>query len=374
MTTSTVRQFLLCLALLLLAGCTNIPRAGPLEKSINAESADLAGFTLIEMSADVIGNYRVEPIVDIAGTAGVPGAPEISISSGDVLRLRISETKEGGIFSPLATGGTTFDNVRVDHKGDVTIPYVGRVKVAGLNLQQVEERLRSRLAGVTFEPQVYAELVHGRGSSILVSGEVKAPGRFSLLDGPMTLIDAIAKAGGPTKLPHQMDVVIRRGNAMTRISMSSVLAGKNEVLRSGDEVTLEVNAKVFNALGAIKQTGQVEFDKQNPTLLDALAQLGGLDNTSSSTTGVFVFRLREPKAWLDADNHWREGPVIFKFNMQKPEMMFMAQAFGIKPNDTIYVTNAPTVEWTRSLAPIAQTMATVQGSISLGKNVGSVVP
>jgi polysaccharide export outer membrane protein len=356
-----------------LAGCTGIPRAGPLEKSITEKSADLAGFTLIEMSADTVSNYRVESSSDAAGTAGVPGVPEISLSSGDVLRLKISETRDGGIFLPLASGGTTFDNVRVDHKGDITIPYVGRVKVAGLNLQQVEERLRSRLAGVTFEPQVYVELVSDRGSSILVSGEVKAPGRFSLLEGPLTLIDAIAKAGGPTKPAHQMDVIIRRGKTVSRTPLAIVQGGNNQQLRTGDELTLEINAKVFNALGAVKQTGQLEFSKLYPTLLDALAQLGGLDNTNSSSTGVFVFRLREPKAWLDADNKWQEGPVIFKFDMTKPEMMFIAQAFGVRPNDTIYVTNAPSVEWTRSLSPIAQTMSTIQGGISLGKSVSGIV-
>ncbi len=374
MKTSMVRQFCLCLALLLLAGCSGIPRAGPLEKSITEESADLAGFTLIEMSANTVAEYRVASAADTAGTVGVPGAPEINISPGDVLRLRISETKEGGIFAPLASGGTSFDSVRVDHKGDVTIPYVGRVKVLGLNLQQVEERLRSRLTGVTFEPQVYAELVSGRGSSILVSGEVKAPGRFSLLDGPMTIIDAVAKAGGANKPPHQMDVVIRRGKTLTRIPLASVMSGRNQPLRTGDEVTLEANTKVFNALGAIKSTGQLEFNKLYPTLLDALAQLGGLDNTNSSSTGVFVFRLREPRAWLDADNHWQEGPVIFKFDMTKPEMMFITQAFGVRPNDTIYVTNAPSVEWTRSLSPIAQTMATIQGGIGLGKTVIDIIP
>ena len=80
--------------------------------------------------------------------------------------------------------------------------------------------------------------------------------------------------------------------------------------------------------------------------------------------GVFVFRLREPKAWLDADNRWREGAAIFRFDMSKPEMMFIAQAFAIQNDDTIYVTNAPAVEWVRTLQPIAMTLATVGSTIA----------
>ena len=374
MKSSLVRQIVICLALVLLAGCASISRSGPGESAITEKSADLAGFTLIEMSAEKVGSYRARSTSDGAGTAGVPGSPAVALSAGDVLKIRIAETREGGIFAPLATGGTAFDNVRVDHKGTISIPYAGRVKVAGLDPQRVEDRLKARLAGVTFEPQVYVEIISDRGSSVLVSGEVKAPGRFSMLDGPMTLIDAIARAGGATKPAHQVDVIIRRGKSVRRIPLSQVQSGHNQKLRAGDEVTLEIDAKVFNALGAVKQTGQVEFSTSNPTLMDALAQVGGLDNTASSNRGVFVFRLREPKAWLDADNKWQEGPAIFKFDMSKPEMMFIAQAFGVKPNDTVYVTNAPSVEWTRALSPIAITLSTLRGTLSLGNTLDKTIP
>ena len=361
-TASTVRQFCLCLALLALSGCA-IPRAGPAEKAITQDSADLAGFTLTEMSAAIVANYRVSADTDAAGTAGVPSAPAVALSSGDVVRVRIAESKEGGLFAPLATGGTVFDNVRVDHNGTISLPYAGRVKVTGLDPQRIEERLRSRLAGVTFEPQVYVELVSDRGSSVLVSGEVKTPGRFSMLEGPLTLVDAIAKAGGASKAPHLIDVVIRRGSSVKRISLARVLDGANQQLRAGDELTLVSAAKVFNALGAVQKAGQVEFATPNPTLMDALSHVGGLNPEAASATGVFVFRLREPRAWLDADNRWQEGPVIFKFNMSKPEMMFVAQAFGIRDDDTIYVTTAPSVEWIRQMQPIALTLSTLRGSV-----------
>lgn len=367
-----VRQLCVGLILLPLAGCA-ISRSGPGESAITQAAADLAGFTLIDVSAAAVANYRVASTSDSAGTAGVAAAPASSLSSGDIVKIRISESKEGGIFAPLATGGTAFDNVRVDYKGTISLPYVGRVKVAGLDPQRVEDRLRARLAGVTFEPQVYVEIVSDRGSSVLVSGEVKAAGRFSMIDGPLTLIDAIAKAGGANKAPHLIDVVIRRGRTVKRVALLKVQGGYNQQLRAGDEVSLEINSKVFNALGAVKTSGQTEFSKPNPALMDALSQVGGLNGAEASNTGVFVFRLREPKAWLDADNHWQEGPVIFKFDFSKPETMFIAQAFGVRNGDTIYVTTAPAVEWAKRLQPIALTLSTLRGTISLGNTVGTEV-
>ena len=373
MTIKTVAagRFCLGLSLLVLSGCA-IPRAGPSESIINQENADLAGFSLIEMSAPVVANYRVRDIGDGAGTAAVPAVPAITLSSGDVLRVKIAESKEGGLFAPLIGGGTPFENVRVDYKGTISLPYVGRIKVAGLEPQQVQDRIRARLAGVTFEPQVYVEIISDRGSSVLISGEVKAAGRFSLLDGPLTLIDAISKAGGPTKAPHLIDVVIRHGKTVKRIPLATIMSGANQQIRAGDEISLVSASKVFNALGATKTTGRFEFLTPNPTLLDALSQTGGLDNNSSSTTGVFVFRLREPKAWLDADNRWQEGPVIFKFNMSKPEMMFIAQAFGMRNDDTVYVTVAPAVEWQKQLQPIALTISTLRSGITLQKSLAGI--
>lgn len=369
--TVAVRQFCLGLVLLVLSGCA-IPRPGPAEKIINAESADLAGFTLIDVTAEKVANYRVQNVVEGAGTAGVPAAPAITLSSGDVLRVRIAESKEGGLFAPLIAGGTAFENVRVDYKGMISLPYAGRVKVAGLEPQQVEDRLRSRLAGVTFEPQVYVEIVSDRGSSVLVSGEVKAAGRFSLLEGPLTLIDAISKAGGPTKAPHLIDVIIRHGKSVKRMPLATVMSGANQQIRAGDEITLVSASKVFNALGAVKKNGQTEFATPNPTLMDALAQAEGLDLTTASNTGVFVFRLHEPKAWLDADNRWQPGPVIFKFDMSKPETMFIAQAFGMRNDDTLYVTVAPSVEWVKQLQPIAATMNIVKGGATVARSLDAM--
>lgn len=363
----TVRIALFCLLCAALSACTQIPRPGPAQVAITEGRGDVAGFTMIPISGNNVQNYLVRKQSDSAGVAGLQGAPQILLASGDVLRIKISESKEGGLFAPLATGGTAFDNVLVDYRGTISLPYAGRVPVAGVSPLTVQTRIQQRLASVAFQPQVYVELMSDRNNTVLVSGEVKNPGRFSLLQGPMTMIDAISQAGGATKPPHQVDVVLRRGKNVERIPLSVVQGGNNRQLRPGDELVLELNAKVFNALGAVTQVGQVEFTKLYPTLLDALSQVGGLKNELASSTGVFVFRLREPKAWRDDQGQWHEGPAIFRFDMAKPEMFFMAQVFGVKPNDTIYVTNAPSIEWERAIRPIALGLGGINGAIALGQ-------
>ena len=357
-----------------LAGCTQIARSGPGEDDINGKAADLAGFTLTEVTAETIGNYRVQTKEDHAGTGGTATLGRISLASGDIIKVTISESKEGGLFAPLASGGTAFNNVRVDHKGAIALPYAGNLVVRGLEPAEVQKRIRNRLTAVAFEPQVYVELLSDRNQSVLVSGAVKSPGRFSTLEGPMTIIDAVNRAGGAELAAHQTEVVIRRGKSVARVPLSVIYSGHNRPLQSGDELILEADVKVYNAIGAVTKTGQVEFSKYNPTLLDALSQVGGLANDVASNTGVFVFRRVEPYAWRDGNGKWQSGPVIFKFDFSKPETMFLAGVFGMRTDDTIYVTNAPAVEWERKIRPIALGISTVAGGLSTATVLGKLVP
>jgi polysaccharide export outer membrane protein len=337
--------------------------------AITKGAGDLSGFTLIDINANTIGPYLLARRGDSAGTLGTGSSPRIRLSPGDVISVSIAESKEGGLFAPLATGGTSFAAVRIDHKGTISLPYAGRVPVAGLDTQGVEDRIKSRLGGVTFEPQVYVQLVSDRSNTVLVAGEVESPIRVSLLEGPMTIIDAISRAGGPALPPHQTDVVLRRGKTVKRVPLTSIQGGRNIQLQRGDEIILEANLKVFNALGAVEKRGRIEFPKAEPSLLDGLASVGGLTNNLAHNTGVFVFRLEEPHAWQDENGAWRPGPVVFKFDMSRPETFFFQQAFALKSDDTIYVTNAPAVEWMRVITPITQTMATFRGTISLSTTV-----
>jgi polysaccharide biosynthesis/export protein len=367
-----------CTALLLamapiLAACSGIPRAGPGARSILGANTDIAGFTLIDMNAQNVGYYRVQQVGHSSGTGGTATAAQVILEPGDVINVMIAESKEGGLFAPLATGGTPFPKVRIDQRGTISLPYAGRVRVGGLEPQQAEQRIRARLASVAFEPQVYVELLADPGSSVLVTGLVRAPGRFSTLEGPMTIIDAINRAGGTERLPHQVDVVIRRGKQVTRIPLQAVYNGQNGQLRRGDELVLEANLKVFNALGAVTSKGQVEFSKPNPTLIDSLSQVGGLDNLVSQNTGVFVFRLHEPHAWRDDHGEWHPDQTIFRFDMSRPEMFFIAGVFGMQPNDTLYVTNAPSIEWQRAIQPIAIAVATAASGVSSAASLNNTL-
>lgn len=366
----------LVLAALSLAGCASGPGSGPSTTAITDKSAasdeKVDGYALIDVDAGNIADYRVGRVADRPEKGRAQTQAQVRLAPGDMMRVVISESKEGGLFAQLASGGTSFPAVRVDESGTITLPYVERLSVRGLDPHGVEERIRARLKGLAFEPQVYVELLSNRNNSVLVTGDVHTPGRQSMLDGPMTVVDAVARAGGPNHSALHTDVILRRGATVRRVSMASVQNGGNFTLRAGDTLTLDYRVRNFNALGALKKTGQFEFQTANPSVMDALAQLGGLFDDAANPTGVFLFRMNESRAYRDANGAWQAGCAVFRFDMSKPETLFLLQAFALKPDDTIYVTNAPAYEWMKTIKPLATTMIAMRSAIGIADTASTL--
>ena len=90
------------------------------------------------------------------------------------------------------------NSYRVDGDGFITFPYIGRVPASGLTLVELQDRIRGLLAaGFIKNPQVRAEVSEFKSQSVLVSGEVRQPGKVTMT-GTMTLLEALAAAGSTT--------------------------------------------------------------------------------------------------------------------------------------------------------------------------------
>lgn len=100
---------------------------------------------------------------------------------------------------------------QVDANGYISVPLAGRVRAAGTTGGQLERLLRSRLNdGIIKDPKVNVEIVNY--SPFYVHGEVKRAGEFPSRPG-MTVMDAIASAGGLTYRADEYKVFVRRSGS-----------------------------------------------------------------------------------------------------------------------------------------------------------------
>lgn len=146
----------------------------------------------------------------------------------------------------------TVEKVKISPLGRVFHPLLGDVQAAGLSVDQLTARLREELGEFIINPQVSVSLRETNGAKVGVLGEVIRPGVI-VMARPMTVLDAIAAAGGFNQFSKSSSVMVLRqqsngAHATIEVDMKRVLAGKaapgeNVALQPGDTIVVKANRK-----------------------------------------------------------------------------------------------------------------------------------
>jgi len=97
--------------------------------------------------------------------------------------------------------------------GRISLRHIGDVYVVGMTLPQLAEYLKKLYAAVFQEPNVITSVVQSNSRQYTVMGQVKAPGLFHL-DYPITIVKAVARAGGLTEWAKSDITIIRQDNEL----------------------------------------------------------------------------------------------------------------------------------------------------------------
>jgi polysaccharide biosynthesis/export protein len=173
---------------------------------------------------------------------------------------------------------------RVDTDGTVSMPYLSRVVVAGLSLADAQVKIASLLrAGYIRNPQVRIEVDQFKSRSVIVSGEVRTPGKVTLPGTTISLLEALALAGSPTVNASNEVIVIHPPKpgetppepiTINRRELEIGRAGRDVTLQDGDIVNVPV-AKRFYISGFVKNPGSYVLDT-GTTVSQAIVLAGGL--------------------------------------------------------------------------------------------------
>jgi polysaccharide biosynthesis/export protein len=179
---------------------------------------------------------------------------------------------------------------RVDSDGSITMDYIGRVRAAGSTPTDLQERVRALLAKGDFlkNPQVRVEVESYKSQSVIVSGEVRTPGKLPMT-GAMTLLEALAAAGSPTSAAsNELTIAhLRRPGSegrdadVTHVNWKDLQLGKgvDVALQDGDLIHVP-KAQTFYIYGQVKNAGTYVYEP-GITVQQALAMAGGLTDRGS---------------------------------------------------------------------------------------------
>lgn len=372
MTTRKVRAAVALCALASVAAC-GLPRSGPNKREIFSGSVLEQGDSFIITVTDrVTAATAVSPALGFSSSftkAGQLGSD--TVNPGDVLSLTIWENVDDGLLSGQDANATVLSEVQVDGAGFIFVPYAGRIKAAGNSPEAIRRIITEKLDTQTPDPQVLVARTAGDGATVTVTGKIGGQGVYAIERPTRTLTAMLARAGGVAVEPSLAQVKVIRNGQTGSVWFDDLFANPQYdiALRNGDRILVEADQRSFTALGATGAQSRVKFETRTLSALEAIAQVGGLRTNLADPTGVFVLR-NEPeeiaKQVLGRDDIIGTQRMAYVLNLTEPNGLFLARDFVIRDGDTVYVTEAPFVQWTKTLSAITGTVSSADSLASTG--------
>ncbi|QSA99062.1 polysaccharide biosynthesis/export family protein [Methylococcus sp. EFPC2] len=230
----------------------------------------------------------------------------------------------------------------VQDDGTVYYPYIGNIPVGGKTVPEARELLTSELSKyfkkVKLDVRVIAYLAH----RVYVVGEVKNPGIQSMVDTPLTVGEAISRAGGSTLEADLSHVTLSREGKTYPLDLLALYeqghGGEDVYLKDGDVLNLPDRRqnRVF-MMGEVQKQQALQINKGRMTLAEALSDASGVNFDTSNPEDIYVIRAAQAT------------PEIFHLNSDSPDAMVLADRFALQPHDVVYVGTAGVTRWSRAM-------------------------
>ena len=280
------------------------------------------------------------------------------IEAGDVLHIVVWDHPElsasmlpAGVPGAVGVAGVAVSPMQpqsgfeIDQQGMLDFPYAGKLKLAGLTTVEAHQQVVRSLSRYLKNPKVTMRVLTYRSKRVYIDGEVKQPGVQAINDLPMTLTEAINRAGGVTPMADQSRIMVSREGKTYQINMpqlvqrsvnpSSIMLASGDVVRvlSRDETKIFISGEVTSPRALPMRNGRL-------TLTEALGEAGGINPVTGDARQVYVVRRTS------------QSSVVYQLDANAPGALAMAEGFELNPRDVVYVAATPLTNWNRTISAL----------------------
>ena len=162
-------------------------------------------------------------------------------------------------------------------------------------------------------------------------------------DNDFSVLSAISSGGGVSTSIQNPQVKLVRGHDIYSTSVARLYEDPrlDTRLRGGDKVIVEADRRYFLSLGAAGQEAQHPFNRDSVSALDALAIIGGVNDSRANPQGILILR-EYPTSAVSTDS---SGPgkeqVVFTLDLTTSDGLFSARNFHIHSGDLVLATESP---------------------------------
>jgi len=212
-----------------------------------------------------------------------PAPAELIVGVGDELRIRI-------------WGQVNFSaNLRVSREGDIYLPKVGSVHVAGMPFSALSDHLRAMIERVYRNFDLSVDMGEIHTIQIYASGMARQPGEYTV-SALNTLVDAVFAIGGPSGAGSMRHIQLKRaGKIVTDFDLYALLVNGDKSgdvqLESGDVLYIPAAGPQVAILGSVRQAGIYEL--RGEETIDQLLQATGGKTATASGTHMLLDRIED---------------------------------------------------------------------------------
>ena len=212
-----------------------------------------------------------------------PVPSDYVIGPGDELRVRV-------------WGQVNFQaNLQVDRAGDVYLPQVGPVHVAGMPFSDLDGHLRQAIGRVYRNFDLTADVGQIRAIQVYVAGQARRPGVYTV-SSLSTLVDTLFASGGPSIQGSMRHIQLRRGSdVITDFDLYNLLLhgdkSKDVKLLPGDVIFIPAVGSQVAITGSVRTPAIYEL-REGETLDGLIADAGGV-STVAAEARVSIERISD---------------------------------------------------------------------------------
>jgi len=355
----------------------------------------VASMTEIEASADALPPptaRRTTRPAAISERLPPPLEPEpYRIGVADVLLLAIREPATLEELPGLISAQARRQGYVVQNDGAIAIPDAGRVRVAGLTLQEAEAAIFEALVAAGIDPAFSLEIAEFNSQRVSVGGLVGQPTLVPITLQSLHLGEALQLAGGiQAQDPSTTTIELFRDGDTYRITLERFLDDpslRDILLRDGDSIhvgtaylqdeaqryfseqltlrgertaMLERQRTLFKErleLGAVEQpyaylAGEVRQASRfalpfegSANLADVLFEGGGMDIRVADYGEIYVLRPASAAEEFGA-------LTAYHLDAENAVNLGIATQFEMRPNDVVFISEQPVTSWNRVISQI----------------------
>ena len=271
-------------------------------------------------------------------------AQDYILGPGDLLKITVYENDD------LTT------TARVSGNGMISVPLIGKIKVAGMTPGDAEQRIDQKLAqGYIIDPHVTVFVKEYKSKQVTILGEVAKPGVYTLTSNA-TILDIISKAGGLTDKAGNRIIIKRKTNnaasdsgAQTALPAANQTGGavavngtktsghdpgstyitlnlkelmekgnmaENLYVRDGDNIFVTKSGFIY-VTGEVKMPGAYKFE-EGTTVIQAIALAQGLTDKAAPGRTTLIRKV---------DGKDRKMKVGMDFQLQPDDVISIPESF-----------------------------------------------